>query len=114
MSRTLNEIYVELYETGKMSEFLQTADKKEIEEVIETIFNEDLKGTCLRSWEDSLYDYGIETEELFQYLEEDTVLTILDETVFECDSCGWWYGVEEKGWENNCASCDQDEDEDEE
>ncbi len=62
-----------------------------------------LQGTCI-SLEEACADLGFDREDLtMKELEE------LDNCLFECDNCGWWYDVGERSDvdcdENICLHC---------
>lgn len=35
-------------------------------------------------------------------------LSLLDEQIFLCDTCGWWCEVEEQSENNNCSDCEEE------
>ena len=41
-------------------------------------------------------------ETLLNFITEDEILAVLDESVFECDECGWWF---ERGMEADDGIC---------
>jgi hypothetical protein len=65
-----------------------------------------LNGSCNTINEE--LPYGMDEEDL---TEEDRA--VINETIFECDTCGWWYDIEEmnesEGGENICSDCKNSE-----
>ena len=59
-----------------------------------------LQGTCI-SLEEACSDLGFDREDLtMEELEE------LDNWLFECDNCGWWYDVGERASLTHSEFCD--------
>ena len=111
--KTLNELFI-MGQNNEMKNFIENANKEEILTAVETVFEQGLKGTCLKTWEGELEGYGLNLELLLTKVTEDEILETLDNVVFECSGCGWWCGVDEK---NDCdgeALCDQCNDENDE
>ena len=70
----------------------------------------DLQGTC-KSISDFLPE-GMNQDDLTQ-----NDLSEIDQEIFLCDGCGWWCEVSEsndRGGENVCDDCKDEENEDEE
>lgn len=50
---------------------------------------EDLRGTCNKSVHEYIDEY------LEQGFDEMALYVGIDDAIFECEECGWWYGVDE-------------------
>lgn len=66
---------------------------------------ESLKGTC-KTIEEFLPE-GMEREDLTAEDEEE-----LDQEIFCCEQCSWWYEQAENTGDETCSDCNEDEDDD--
>lgn len=64
-----------------------------------------LEGTC-ESLEWGLSGIGIETDDALSFLDSDTLVEI-DAAIFQCDTCGWWYGADEEAESDDEQLCEQ-------
>jgi hypothetical protein len=77
---------------------------KERTEIILNLIS-DLEGTCT-DLSVALKEYNLTEEDLTM---EDRGL--IDENIFLCETCGWWYGCEDCKHDEVCYDCSEDEDE---
>ena len=100
----LNWIWKNFNENGDK---VQNHTKDELLKMCSTIFTESVQGSCLMPWDHEVCSYlnikGL--EELYELVPERDVLSTLDELIFECDGCGWWYSREDEIEEGVCAHC---------
>jgi hypothetical protein len=81
--------------------------KEKIQEIIDH-----LQGSCM-SLEQGCTECGIEYDDLTN--EEETEFTaVLDDAIFNCESCGWWYEIGDYAVHNPnalqiCSNCEEDE-----
>lgn len=75
-------------------------EKVEIDEDLLDEIITDLMGTC-RDIDDVLNDYDIEFDDL-----EDEHFSYIDDTIFCCDQCGWWFEISDSNdYENGMLIC---------
>ena len=76
--------------------------KTKAEEMFEIeLFIEHLVGTC-KSLDEAKSDFDLDRE-----LTDSEVETI-DNEIFRCDGCDWWYNSEEMG-RDRCQGCEEDD-----
>jgi hypothetical protein len=117
MKKSVNELY-EMAQNRIIDEFIFESSKEEILDALGRIFYHELLGSCMNTMESVLEEYGLSNELLYSKVTEDEVSTALDDNVFVCDNCGWWYEAGEKNilFDNGfCSDCsDEQENEGEE
>ena len=66
---------------------------------------ESLEGTCLKTIESEKVDFGWKEDEKLTSEEYEEI----DNEIFECQVCGWWYDVCEQGYDRGtCISCEEE------
>jgi hypothetical protein len=67
---------------------------------------ESLQGTCMKTLDNEKLLFGWEEGEDLTAEEYNE----LENSIFECDGCGWWCEVSEMGWESGmCSQCEEEE-----
>lgn len=65
-----------------------------------------LQGSC-KTLQEGLNDIFGEDFDEDQLTEEDH--QFIDDSIFNCETCGWWYEVADSTEDNNCISCTEEE-----
>jgi hypothetical protein len=81
---------------------IKMVENNKIEELIN-----DLEGTC-QSFSDGCDDLNIKENDLTS-----NQLDMIDERIFNCSTCGWWFESGEQDEDNNCIDCQDDNKEEE-
>ncbi|MCK9267227.1 MAG: hypothetical protein M0P14_00765 [Alkaliphilus sp.] len=100
-------VYPDFDRIKEYGDLRMSLSKDQLQDIIEN-----LQGTCL-TLDDVLDDYGLSSEDL--NLED---LSRIEEEIFLCDGCGWWYESSELGDDEDgeflcrwCIECENDMDE---
>ncbi len=106
MNKTLFDLNWVYEGFSKNNAKIEDFTKEELLEMCGTIFTGAVQGTC-KFWESILGSYlNIDdVERLYDLVPEMEVLKVLDDLIFECEECGWWYETGEEGESEDGGIC---------